>query len=141
MRCLTPSILHVFAAKYPEMIRGAEGELSYGPENDYKCITLNRHQYNGKHWYSFLNVIYNELASQLKKTYGKEVLSLDDYGENLSILHPVSSVAVTEDGFIYYNQGQNEEWTVSRDGIDKENRVQFAINKIKDIVNTELQSN
>ena len=133
--------LRYYFAKYPEMIRGAEGELSYGPENDYKCITLNRHQYNGKHWYSFLNVIFNELASQLKETYGKEILSLDDYGENLSILHPVSSVAVTEDGFIYYNQGQNEEWTVSRDGIDKENRVQFAINKIKDIVKKELQSN
>lgn len=130
--------LRYYFAKYPEMIRGAEGELSYGPENDYKCIALNRHQYNGKHWYSFLNVIYNELANQLKETYDKKVLSLDDYGANLSILHPVSSVAVAEDGFIHYSQDQKKEWTVSQvDGIDKVDRVQFAIEKIENLVKTE----
>lgn len=134
--------LRYYFAKYPEMIRGAEGELSYGPENDYKCIALNRHQYNGKHWYSFLNVIYNELANQLKETYDKKVLSLDDYGANLSILHPVSSVAVAEDGFIYYVQDQKKEWAVSQVGsIDEEDRVQFAIDKIKNLVEQHYQSN
>lgn len=131
--------LGYYFVKYPEMIKGAEGELSYGPENDYKCIALNRHQYNGKHWYSFLNVIYNELASQLKEIYDKKVLSLDDYGANLIILYPDSSVAVTEDGFEYFIKEQNDSWAVKRtDGIDQEDRVIFAIDKIKSLVSTEL---
>ena len=128
-----------YFAKYPAMIRGAEGEFTWKEEQGYVCVALNRHQYNGKHWNSFLNVIYNKLASQLKETYDKKVLSLDDYGANLSILHPVSSVAVTEDGFIYYIKDQKEEWKVNQtDGVDEEDRVQFAIDKIRNLVNTEL---
>ena len=87
-------------------------------------------------------MIYNELANQLKETYDKKVLSLDDYGANLSILHPVSSVAVAEDGFIYYVQDQKKEWAVSQVGsIDEEDRVQFAIDKIKNLVEQHYQGN
>lgn len=128
-----------YFAKYPAMNRGAEGEFTWKEEQGYVCIALNRHQYNGKHWYSFLNVIYNKFASHFEEAYGKKVLSLGDYGENLSILHPVSSVAVTEDGFIYYNKDNQEKWKVSQvDGIDEKDRVQFAIEKIEDLVKTEL---
>ena len=127
-----------YFAKYPAMIRGAEGEFTWKEEQGYVCVALNRHQHNGKHWNSFLNVIYNKLASHLEEAYGKKVLSLGDYGENLSILHPVSSVAVAEDGFIHYSQDQKKEWTVSQvDGIDKVDRVQFAIEKIENLVKTE----
>lgn len=134
--------LRYYFAKYPEMIRGAEGELSYGPENDYKCITFNRHQYNGKHWYSFLNVIYNKLSEELEKACGERVLSLKEYGDNLSILHPVSSIAITESGFTYKFQDNQDEWDIYQPaGVDSEDRVIYAIKKVKDIVEQHYQGN
>ena len=134
--------LRYYFAKYPEMIRGAEGELSYGPENDYKCITFNRHQYNGKHWYSFLNVIYNKLSEELEKACGERVLSLKEYGDNLSILLPVSSIAITESGFTYKFQDNQDEWDIYQPaGVDSEDRVIYAIKKVKDIVEQHYQGN
>ena len=126
------------------MIRGAEGEFTWEKKDGdgYVCVALNRHQYNGKHWNSFLNVIFQELSEQLENKYDKKVISLDDYGENLIILHPISSVDVTEDGFKYFIQEQKYCWTVMRDtdGVDQLDRVLFAIDKIKSLVNTELSN-
>lgn len=47
-----------YFVKYPDMLRGADGELTWDDSNDYICTTLNKHQFNGQHWNPFLNVIY-----------------------------------------------------------------------------------
>ena len=49
-----------YFAKYPKMLRGADGELKWDESNNYLCITLNKHQFNGQHWNPFLNVIYQK---------------------------------------------------------------------------------
>ena len=89
-----------------------------------------------------MNPFIQELSEQLENKYDKKVISLDDYGENLIILHPISSVDVTEDGFKYFIQEQKYCWTVMRDtdGVDQLDRVLFAIDKIKSLVNTELSN-
>ena len=51
-----------YFVKYPDMLRGADGELKWDKPNDYICITLNKHQFNGQHWNPFLNVIYQILS-------------------------------------------------------------------------------
>lgn len=117
-----------YFAKYPEMLRGSDGELIWDDESDYICTTLNKHQLNGQHWNPFLNVIYQKLTGDIKD------LSLDNYGGNLNLAHPVSFVASIADGFKYSLQGNEEHWSIEQaDGIDKEDRVLWAIKKIKDI--------
>lgn len=124
-----------YFAKYPEMLRGAEGELVWDDSSNYLCTTLNKHQFNGQHWNSFLNVIYQEIKKELENKY-KEILDIDNYGGNLRLLHPVSSVTSTGDGFDYFYQENKEHWSIvqDEDGIDTEDRVLWAIRKIKTIV-------
>jgi hypothetical protein len=120
-----------YFVKYPNMLRGADGELKWDEPNGYLCTTLNKHQFNGQHWNSFLNVIYQNLSSELNKD-GKKIIDLANYGENLNILKPISSLAATATGFIYYYQDSNELWNIEQeDAIDKIDRIAFAINKIK----------
>lgn len=124
-----------YFAKYPDMLRGADGELVW-KESSYLCTTLNKHQFNGQHWNSFLNVVYQKLAKELEDKYKTKVLSLDNYGDNLSVLQPVSSIASTANGFEYFYQEDKEAWQIAQDddGIDTEDRVEWAIQKIKAIV-------
>lgn len=124
-----------YFAKYPDMLRGADGELvKYS--NNYLCTTLNKHQLNGQHWNSFLNVIYKQIAKELEGKYKTKILDIDNYGGNLELLHPVSSVASTADGFYYFCKGSKVHWKIGQDndGIDTKDRVAFAVEKIKDIV-------
>lgn len=123
-----------YFVKYPDMLCGAEGELTWDNSNQYICTALNKHQFNGRYWNPFLNVIHKELSNDLLDTEGKKIVSLDNYGGNLNILKPISSLAVTEKGFIYYYQDTNEEWNVTHNDIDVKDRIEFAINKIKEKV-------
>jgi hypothetical protein len=123
-----------YFVKYPNMLRGADGELKWDEPNGYLCTTLNKHQFNGQHWNSFLNVIYQNLSSELNKD-GKKIIDLANYGENLNILNPISSLAATATGFIYYYQDSNELWNIEQeDAIDKIDIIAFAINEIKNLV-------
>ena len=88
------------------MLRGADGELKWDEPNGYLCTTLNKHQFNGQHWNSFLNVIYQNLSSELNKD-GKKIIDLANYGENLNILNPISSLAATGTGFMVDKFGWN----------------------------------
>lgn len=124
-----------YFAKYPEMIRGADGEFVWDDSNDYICTALNKHQLNGKHWNPFLNVIYQRLASDLQDKYGEKILDLGDYGENITILKPLSSLAVSGTGFVYFYEDKNDIWDISQnEGIDMKDRIEFAINKIESLV-------
>lgn len=118
------------------MLRGADGELKWEDEsNDYIITTLNKHQFNGQHWNSFLNVICQNLSDKLLDKDGKKIIVLANYGENLNILKPISSLAATGTGFIYYHQDTNEPWDVEQENsIDKVDRVAFAIEKVTNLV-------
>ena len=118
------------------MYRGADGELTWDEHNDYVCTTLNRHQFNGQHWNPFLNVIYQRLSSKLKDEYQENIMSLDNYGGNLVLLHPIASIKSSNDGYIYFLQNNSEKWVVQQDsnGVDIEDRVLLALYKINDIV-------
>ena len=131
-----------YFAKYKDMLRGADGELTWDSSNDYICTSLNRHQFNGQHWNPYLNVIFQLLDSDLQNTYKEKILDLGNYGENLTILKPLSTLASTGSGFQYFYQESNEVWDVMQENeIDKEDRVVFAINKIKDLVSNFYVSN
>lgn len=125
-----------YFAKYPDMLRGADGELVWNTSNDYICITLNKHQFNGQHWNPFLNIIYQLLAEKLKTEYKEKILSLDNYGGNLNLFHPVASVASLGDGFEYFYGENRKHWSIiqNSEGIDTEDRILLAIRKIKAIV-------
>lgn len=125
-----------YFAKYPEMLRGADGELTWHDNNNYVCVALNKHQFNGQHWNPYLNVIFNRLSEKLSEKYKEPVLSLGNYGEKLGILHPVSSVASVGYGFIYFSQENSETWTIKQDidGVDEIDRIKFAIEKISALV-------
>ncbi|MDO4525070.1 MAG: DUF262 domain-containing protein [Bacteroidales bacterium] len=128
-----------YFVKYPDMLRGADGELKWDDSNDYICTTLNKHQFNGQHWNPFLNVIYQNLSNILLDIDGNKILTLGNYGENLNILKPVSSLEATGTGFIYYHQNTKEEWTITQeDSIDKEDRIAIAIKNITNLVNTNV---
>ena len=130
-----------YFVKYPDMLRGADGELTWDDSNEYICTTLNKHQFNGQHWNPFLNVIYHTLSDKLLDTGGKENIGLGNYGENLNILYPISSLAATGSGFIYYHQESNECWNVKQeDSIDKEDRITFAIEKVKKLVQENMNT-
>lgn len=117
------------------MLRGADGELAWDESNDYICTTLNKHQFNGQHWNPFLNVIYQSLSDKLLDKDGKKMIGLGNYGENLNILNPISSLEATGNGFIYYHQDTNEPWNVRQENsIDKIDRIAFAIDKITNLV-------
>ena len=114
-----------YFVKYPAMLRGADGELKWKTTSDYTCITLNKHQFNGQHWNSFLNVIYQELSNEYK-------IDLDNFGGFLNILAPIASLEATETGFIYYYQETAEEWNIEQENsIDKEDRIRMAIDNLK----------
>lgn len=126
-----------YFVKYPQMLRGADGELIWDENNQYICTTLNKHQLNGMHWNSFLNAIYSSLSDsgeeQDKKIMGS--LNLLNYGDNLSIRNPVSSLEATNSGFILHKGHDNEPWDVpNKGGTDTEDRIAFAITKIKELV-------
>ena len=124
-----------YFVKYPDMLRGADGELTWDESNRYICTTLNKHQFNGQHWNPFLNVIYKKLSDKLLDKDGKRLIALENYGENLNILKPISSLAATGTGFIYYHQDTNDVWDVEQENsIDKVDRIAFAIAKIKKLV-------
>ena len=123
------------------MLRGADGELTWDESNDYICTTLNKHQFNGQHWNPFLNVIYHNLTDKLSDKDGKKIIGLANYGENLNIFKPISSLAATGTGFIYYHQNAYEPWDVVQDNsIDKVDRIAFAIEKITNIVQEYLNA-
>ena len=82
-----------------------------------------------------MNVIYQILSDKLLDKDGKKIIGLGNYGENLNILKPISSLAATGTGFIYYHQDTNEPWDVKQeDSIDKVDRIAFAINKVTNLV-------
>lgn len=124
-----------YFAKYPGMLRGGEGELTWDKNHNYVCTTLNKHQFNGQHWNPFLNVIYQQLVEKIKSKKLDTVLQLDNYGGNLTLSHPISSIASVSDGYKYYYQEFEEHWSINQvDGIDTEDRVIYAINKIESII-------
>lgn len=128
-----------YFVKYPDMLRGADGELTWDDSNDYICTTLNKHQFNGQHWNPFLNVIYQNLSDKLRDKDGNEIIRLENYGDDLNILKPIASIGVTGTGFIYYYQDTSQPWDVEQeDSLDKVDRVAFAITKIKKIVQENL---
>lgn len=128
-----------YFVKYPDMLRGADGELTWDDSNDYICTTLNRHQFNGQHWNPFLNVIYQNLSGKLRDKDGNEIIRLENYGDDLNILKPIASIGATGTGFIYYHQDTSQPWDVEQeDSLDKVDRVAFAITKIKKIVQESL---
>ncbi|MDO5761975.1 MAG: hypothetical protein Q4P12_04880, partial [Bacteroidales bacterium] len=80
-------------------------------------------------------VIYQKLSNKLLDKDGKKILALGNYGENLNILNPISSLAATGTGFKYYHQDTSEVWDVPQENsIDKVDRIVFAMDKIKGIV-------
>lgn len=128
-----------YFVKYPDMLRGADGELTWDDSNDYICTTLNKHQFNGQHWNPFLNVIYQNLSDKLRDKDGNEIIRLENYGDDLNILKPIASIGATGTGFIYYHQDTSKPWDVEQeDSLDKVDRVAFAITKIKKIVQENL---
>lgn len=128
-----------YFVKYPDMLRGADGELTWDDSNDYICTTLNKHQFNGQHWNPFLNVIYQNLSDKLRDKDGNEIIRLENYGDDLNILKPIASIGATGTGFIYYHQDTSQPWDVEQeDSLDKVDRVAFAITKIKKIVQESL---
>ena len=128
-----------YFVKYPDMLRGADGELTWDDSNDYICTTLNKHQFNGQHWNPFLNVIYQNLSDKLRDKDGNEIIRLENYGDDLNILRPIASIGATGTGFIYYHQDTSQPWDVEQeDSLDKVDRVAFAITKIKKIVQENL---
>ena len=131
-----------YFAKYPDMLRGADGELTWGDTNYYICTALNKHQFNGQHWNPFLNVLYQMLNKELREKYNEQILSLDNYGGNLIMLHPVSSIASTGDGYDYFVQDSSTHWSVKQnsDGVDMEDRIEVAIKNINDIVESYYNS-
>ncbi len=127
-----------YFAKYGNMLRGTDGELVWG-DNDYTITTLNKHQFNGKHWISFLNVIYYKLNDEFKNITKKDVVSLGDYGEKLIIYNPIASLSCTPKGFIYYQGTESQEWNVQQhEGFDTENRVEMVVNKLKSLIQNAL---
>ena len=128
-----------YFVKYPDMLRGADGELTWDDSNDYICTTLNKHQFNGQHWNPFLNVIYQNLSDKLRDKDGNEIIRLENYGNDLNILKPIASIGTTGTGFIYYHQDTSQPWDVEQENsLDKVDRVAFAITKIKKIVQENL---
>lgn len=128
-----------YFVKYPDMLRGADGELTWDDSNDYICTTLNKHQFNGQHWNPFLNVIYQNLSDKLRDKDGNEIIRLENYGDDLNILKPIASIGTTGTGFIYYYQDTSQPWDVEQENsLDKVDRVAFAITKIKKIVQENL---
>lgn len=128
-----------YFVKYPDMLRGADGELTWDDSNDYICTTLNKHQFNGQHWNPFLNVIYQNLSDKLRDKDGNEIIRLENYGDDLNILKPIASIGTTGTGFIYYHQDTSQPWDVEQENsLDKVDRVAFAIAKIKKIVQENL---
>lgn len=128
-----------YFVKYLDMLRGADGELTWDDSNDYICTTLNKHQFNGQHWNPFLNVIYQNLSDKLRDKDGNEIIRLENYGDDLNILKPIASIGVTGTGFIYYHQDTSQPWDVEQENsLDKVDRVAFAITKIKKIVQENL---
>ena len=128
-----------YFVKYPDMLRGADGELTWDDSNDYICTTLNKHQFNGQHWNPFLNVIYQNLSDKLRDKDGNEIIRLENYGDDLNILKPIASIGTTGTGFIYYHQDTSQPWDVEQENsLDKVDRVAFAITKIKKIVQENL---
>ena len=128
-----------YFVKYPDMLRGADGELTWDDSNDYICTTLNKHQFNGQHWNPFLNVIYQNLSDKLRDKDGNEIIRLENYGDDLNILKPIASIGATGTGFIYYYQDTSQPWDVEQENsLDKVDRVAFAITKIKKIVQENL---
>lgn len=124
-----------YFVKYPDMLRGADGELTWDESNDYICTTLNKHQFNGQHWNPFLNVIYQTLSDKLLDKEGRKILGLGNYGENLNILNPLSSLGATGTGFIYYHQDTKEFWDVVQENyIDTVDRIAFAIDKLTNLI-------
>jgi hypothetical protein len=124
-----------YFAKYPDMMRGSEGELKW-ENNDYVCTSLNKHQFNGQHWYPFLNVLYKMLAEEFELKYGKKILTLDNYGNDLVMMSPSASIRASESGFRFFSQNNEEKWNVHQDndGIDEEDRILLAADKIRTIV-------
>ena len=128
-----------YFVKYPDMLRGADGELTWDDSNDYICTTLNKHQFNGQHWNPFLNVIYQNLSDKLRDKDGNEIIKLENYGDDLNILRPIASIGATGTGFIYYHKDTSQSWDVEQENsLDKVDRVAFAITKIKKIVQENL---
>lgn len=128
-----------YFVKYPDMLRGADGELTWDDSNDYICTTLNKHQFNGQHWNPFLNVIYQNLSDKLRDKDGNEIIRLENYGDDLNILKPIASIGTTGTGFIYYHQDTSQPLDVEQENsLDKVDRVAFAITKIKKIVQENL---
>lgn len=82
---------------------------------------------------SFSKCNISKIAKELEDKYKTKILDLDNYGGNLTLTHPVSSVSSTCDGFDYTYQENPEHWTIiqDKDGIDTEDRILRAIEKSK----------
>ena len=77
-----------------------------------------------------------KLKDVLKAEYSTKILSFDNYGGNLNLLHPIASISLVGNGFKYFYQDEYEDWLVPQDadGIDTEDRILFAIGKFEEIV-------
>lgn len=117
-----------YFSKYPEMLRGSYGELDH--DASYDWTTLNKHQFNGMHWNSFLNVIHQKMQEKTEFE--------DNRGGRLMIYQPRFYLVATEKGFdcSYPDRTDTDHWEVAQDNnnIDTEDRIQFAINKIEEIM-------
>ena len=123
-----------YFAKYADMVRGADGEFVWG-DSDYSIKTLNKHQFNGQNWDAFLNVIYKRIFNKYKLINDKIVV-FGNYGDNLGIFNPRSSLSSSPQGFVYYYDMNHDNWTVPQDaGVDTEDRVEMACAKIVKIIN------
>ena len=124
-----------YFVKYPEMLRGTDGELAWDESSDYLCTSLNKHQFNGQHWNPYLNVIYQRLAPVLQNSCNDRILEFGNYGDKLTILKPISSLETSPTGFVFHNQEIREEWKVEQENlIDKQDRIELAIEKLREIV-------
>lgn len=136
--CLNSFDWRYYFAKYGDMLRGADGELVW-KGNDYSVTTLNKHQFNGKHWDSFLNVVCVKVNDEFRDKVKIDVVSLGDYGDKLVIHNPVSSLASTTNGFVYFIGSEQEYWNVNQEGgIDTENRIKMAVDKLSGIIRASL---
>lgn len=122
-----------YFSKYPEMLYGADGELTWDEHSQYVCTTLNKHQFNGRHWQPFLNVLYHRLQKWHESGAWGGRVALDNYGGNLMLRQPVASIASEATGFRLFYQTESVAWPVAQnaEGIDTENRVEFALQRIK----------
>ncbi|MCC8153106.1 MAG: DUF262 domain-containing protein [Tannerellaceae bacterium] len=124
-----------YFVKYPVMLYGQNGNLGLKNGCQYQWITLNRIQYNGKHWNSFALAIKDEFilrASQLDITLPKSSIMVEDYDIYLKLPFCNGWLECIETGFILHQGDKVTPWpTIQEVGqTDSFDRVDFCVNKL-----------